>query len=149
MEFILTLAYAVLFFYFIRKSKFFSDANISPWLPGALFLLKCISGIILGLIYTVYYTNHNDTDTFKFFTDSKILFDTIYTRPKDFVRMLTGINDMAPELYPYYEKMNSWLNTNPFFNDNRTIVRLNAFFRFFSMGYYNVHVVFINFISFT
>ncbi len=149
MEFILTLAYAVLFFYFIRKSRFFSDDNIPRWLPGSLFLLKCCSGIILGLIYTIYYTNHNNTDTFKFFTDSKILFDSIFTNPKDFFRMLTGIDDSAPELFPYYEKMNSWLNTNPFFNDNRTIVRLNAFFRFFSLGYYSVHVVFINFISFT
>ena len=45
--------------------------------------------------------------------------------------------------------MNSWLNKNPFFNDNQTIIRLNTFFRFFSLGYYNVHVIFINFISFT
>ena len=44
--------------------------------------------------------------------------------------------------------MNSWLNTNLIFNDNKTIIRLNAFFRFFSLGYYNVHVIFINFISF-
>jgi hypothetical protein len=149
MEFILTLAYAILFFYFIRKSKFFSDDSFSKWLPGILFLLKCLSGVILGLIYTIYYTDHKETDTFKFFTDSKILFDSIYTHPKDFFRMLTGINDSSPELYTYYLKMDSWLNTNPFFNDNRTIIRLNAFFRFFSLGYYNVHVVFINFISFT
>ncbi len=149
MEIILTVAYAVLFFYIIRKSGFFRIDFFSPWLPGIFFLLKCLSGIILGLIYTMYYTNHNETDTFKFFTDSKILFDSIYTHPKDFFRMLTGFDDKAPELYAYYEKMNSWLNRNLYFNDNRTIIRLNAFFRFFSMGFYNVHVVFINFISFT
>lgn len=149
MEFILTGAYAFLFYYIIRKNNFFKLDSIAAWLPGAFFLLKCISGIFLGLIYTIYYTNHNDTDTFKFFTDSKIMFDSLYTTPRDFLKMFTGIDGKSQELYPYYEKMNSWLNTNLIFNDNKTIIRLNAFFRFFSLGYYNVHVIFINFVSFT
>ena len=149
MEVVLVVTYVFLFYYIIRKNKFFRTEGIAAWIPGVFFLLKCISGILLGLIYTMYYTNHNDTDTFKFFTDSKIMFDTLFTRPMDFVRMFTGIDGKAPELYPYYVKMNSWLNTNLIFNDNKTIIRLNAFFRFFSLGYYNVHVIFINFISFT
>lgn len=149
MEVILTSAYAFLFYYIIHKNKFFKTDSIAAWLPGVFFLLKCLSGILLGLIYTRYYTNHNDTDTFKFFTDSKIMFDSIYSHPHDFVRMFTGIDGKAPELYPYYIKMDSWLNTNLIFNDNKTIIRLNSLFRFFSLGYYNVHVVFINFISFT
>ncbi len=148
MEFILTGAYAFLFYYIIRKNSFFKLDSIAGWLPGLFFLLKCISGIFLGLIYTIYYTNHNDTDTFKFFTDSKIMFDRLFSNPLDFFKMFTGIDGKSKELYPYYEKMNSWLNTNLIFNDNKTIIRLNAFFRFFSLGYYNVHVIFINFISF-
>src|SRR6185436_16535568 len=107
-----------------------------------------VSGILLGMVYTFYYTNHQDTDTFKFFEDSKIMFDAIYDRPNDFFRMLTGIDGKSSDLYPYYLKMNSWLNTNPGVNDNKTIVRMNAFFRFFSLGYYYVHVVFLNFFSF-
>ena len=148
MEFILTGAYAFLFYYIIRKNNFFKLDSIAGWLPGLFFLLKCISGISLGLIYTIYYTNHNDTDTFKFFADSKIMFDRLFSNPLDFFKMFTGIDGKSKELYPYYEKMNSWLNTNLIFNDNKTIIRLNAFFRFFSLGYYNVHVIFINFISF-
>ncbi len=149
MEIILTSAYALLFYYIIRKHEFFKTDFKSAWIPGAFFLLKCISGILLGIIYTKYYTNHNDTDTFKFFTDSKIMFDSLYTKPEDFFRMFSGIDSKASELFPYYEKMNSWLNTNQIYNDNKTIIRLNVFFRFFSLGYYNVHVIFINFISFT
>lgn len=149
MEFILTGTYVFLFYYIIRKNNFFKLDSIVGWLPGLFFLLKCISGISLGLIYSIYYTNHNDTDTFKFFTDSKIMFDRLFSNPIDFFKMFTGIDGKSKELYPYYEKMNSWLNTNLIFNDNKTIIRLNAFFRFFSLGYYNVHVIFINFISFT
>ena len=149
MELILTCAYCTLFYYIIRKSNFFKSDVIAPWLLAVFFILKCASGIILGLVYTLYYTNHNDTDTFKFFTDSKIMFDSIYTHPYDFFRMFTGINEKSPDTYPYFLKMNSWLNTNPGVNDNKTIIRMNAFFRFFSLGYYNVHVVFLNFLSFT
>jgi hypothetical protein len=149
MEVILTCAYSILFYYIIRKNKFFRLDFFPAWLPAAFFLLKCMAGIALGLIYTLFYTNHNDTDTFKFFTDSKILFDSIYSHPFDFIRMLTGIDGKAPELHQYYLQMDSWLNLNPGFNDNKTIIRLNTIFRFFSLGFYNVHVVFINLISFT
>ncbi len=149
MEVILTITYALLFYYIIRKNKFYKEDSLPTWLPGLFFLFKCLSGILLGLIYTQYYTNHNDTDTFKFFTDSKIMFDTIYSNPIDFFKMFTGIDGKSQELFPYYESMNSWLNTNLIFNDNKTIIRLNAFFRFFSLGNYYVHVIFINFISFT
>ncbi len=148
MEIILTIFYCILFYLIIRKSKFFSFEKFAR-LPAALFILKCTSGILLGLLYTYYYTNHQDADSFKFFTDSKIMFDALYTHPWDFFRMLTGIDGKSNNLLHYYMEMNSWLNKNTLYNDNRTIVRLNTFFRFFSFGYYNVHVVFINFISFT
>ena len=149
MQIILTATYCLLFLYVIRKLSFFRTDGIPVWMPGVVFFLKCISGILLGLIYTYYYTNHQDADSFKFFTDSKYMFDALYTKPYDFFRMFTGFDSNAPELRPYYLKMDAWLNTNPIFNDNKTIVRLNTFFRFFSLGYYYVHVIFINAISFT
>jgi hypothetical protein len=148
MGIVLTAAYCILFYYLIRKSNFFQSGTVA-WLPATLFVIKCVSGILLGLLYTYYYTNHQDADSFKFFTDSKILFDTLFTRPCDFIRMQTGVGGRSHDLLHYYMEMNSWLNTNTLYNDNRTIVRLNSLFRFFSGGYYNVHVVFLNFISFT
>jgi len=99
-------------------------------------------------LYTYYYTDHKDADSFKFFTDSKFIYDSLFTKPYDFIRMITGFDASAPELRAYYLKMDAWLNTNPIFNDNKTIIRLNAYFRFFSLGYYYVHVIFINVISF-
>jgi hypothetical protein len=148
MQVILVIAYALIFFYTIRKNKFFRVGSLPLWIPAAIFILKCICGILLGLLYTYYYKNHQDADSFKFFTDSKYIFDSIYSKPYDFFRMFTGIDEHAPELRAYYLKTDSWLNTNPIYNDNKTIIRLNVFFRFFSLGYYYVHVIFINFISF-
>lgn len=149
MEIVLTCIYTIFFYYIIRKSNFFKTGGVKAWLPGAFFLLKCLSGILLGLLYTYYYTNYKDADSFKFFTDSKIMFDTLFTRPADFIRMFTGFQGKSPDILHYYMDMNAWLNTSPLYNDNKTLVRLNAFFRFFSFGHYYVHVIFINFISFT
>ena len=128
--------------------KFFSLEGIQPKFVSIVFILKVIAGCALGLLYTYYYTDRTTADTFKFFDDSKVLFGALSTNPKHFFEMLTGINGDSPELLPYYNKMNAWLNADVLFNDNKTLVRLNAIFHFFSLGYYYVHVVFINFLSF-
>ncbi len=149
MEIILVVAYTILFLFLIRRMKFFSLEEIQPRFVSVVFVLKIIAGCTLGLLYTYYYTNRMTADTFKFFDDGKILFNTFFTNPKHFFEMLTGINGKSPELTTYYETMNTWFNTDVLFNDNKTMIRLNAIFDFFSLGYYYVHVVFINFFSFT
>lgn len=149
MEIILAGAYCILFYYIIRRWSFFREPAVSSWILPYIFLLKCFSGILLGLLYTYHYTNHNDADSFKFFTDSRFIYESLLTNPYDFFRMLTGIDGESNDLMKYYLQMDSWLNRNPLFNDNKTIIRMNALFRFFSLGYYYVHVIFINFISFT
>jgi hypothetical protein len=149
----LTAAYAAIFVYLIRRSDFFRIAGLPSSFPSIVFIVKILAGISLGLVYTYYYKNLNGSDTFKFFRDSGILFDTIHTAPYDFVRMFTGIGGKSPDLHHYYVSMESWLTDDVIFNDNKTMVRLNTLFRFlfrfFSMGNYYVHVVFINLISFT
>jgi hypothetical protein len=149
MEPLLCAAYAALFLHLIRRSGFYRDPEIpSVWMQVA-FLAKVAAGIALGWIYYHHYRDRYTSDTIKFFDDSGILFETLRTRPWDFFRMLTGIGGDAPELRPYYERMSAWLNTDVLFNDNKTIIRLNTVFRFFSCGYYYVHVVLINILSFT
>lgn len=148
MEVILIFAYSVFFLFLIRKLPFFKTEGIPAFWLGLVFLAKVLAGIAMGWIYSSYYTDRSTADTFKFFDDSAILFNSLSDRPYDFIRMFTGFGANAAELRPYYESMNAWLNTDVLFNDNKTIIRLNTFFRFFSLGYYNVHVVFINFISF-
>jgi hypothetical protein len=128
--------------------KFFSLEKIQPKFISMVFILKVIAGCALGLLYTYYYTDRTTADTFKFFDDGKILFGALFTNPKHFFEMLTGINGSSPELLPYYNRMNAWLNAEVVFNDSKTLVRLNAIFNLFSLGYYYVHVVFINFLSF-
>lgn len=148
-QLILVLAYTALFIQVIRKGALFRDSNVpTAWLQLA-FTAKVIAGSALGWLYFNYYRDERTADTIKFFRDSEILFNTLYTHPKHFLMMLTGLGGTSPELRHYYESMSAWLNNDVLFNDNKTIIRMNAFFRFFSCGNYYVHVVFINFISFT
>ncbi len=148
MEWILVAAYTFLFIALILKLPGFEIAGIPRFWLIAAFCLKVVAGISLGLIYTYFYTDKGTADTFKFFDDSRILFNSIFTKPYDFIRMFTGIGGNHPELRNYYVQMSAWLNTDVMFNDNKTIIRINTLFRFFSLGKYYVHVVFINFISF-
>ncbi len=148
-QIILVIVYTFLFLFIIRKMKFFSLKNMQPKYVSLVFLVKVLAGCCLGLIYTYYYTDRSTADTFKFFDDGKILFGTLRENPKHFFEMLTGLNSDSPDLLVHYDKMNSWFNIDVLFNDNRTLIRLNAVFDCFSFGHYYVNVVFINFISFT
>lgn len=148
MELLLVVAYSAAFVFLIRKHPFFQLPVLpNVWLQAA-FLVKVVGGIALGLLYWEYYHDPSSSDTIKFFNDSKFIFDARLRQPVHFFKMLTGIDGNNPELRQYYAQMFAWLNTDVLFNDNKTIIRLNTVFRFFSFGYYYVHVVFINMLSF-
>ncbi len=149
MEILLVVAYSAFFLFMIGKLQFFRISGLPVRYIKTGFLIKVLAGICLGLIYTYYYTDRLTADTFKFFDDSKIMFDAIYSEPTNFLRMITGIQGGSVHLDKYYNTMTNWYDTFSPFNDNRTMIRFNALVRFFSMGYYNVHVVFICFLALT
>jgi len=149
-EILLTLAYTSLFVYIIYKAKFFLLEGLSRKLLVGIFALKIIAGILLFLLYTYYYTDRSTADIFKYFDDSQIVFNLIYSNPIHFFQVLFGINMDSEYLIQYMDKTSFWykpLEPN-MYNDNRIIIRFNAFLRLFSLGYYQVHNVVINFLSF-
>ncbi len=151
METLLIGLYTLIFVFIIKKSSFFKLTGISIWLIITFFILKIITGIGVFLIYSKYYQSRNDADIFRYFDDGLILFSSIFDNPIDFLRMLTGFGDESPHLYKYYEQMGFWIKPFDYdlYNDNRTVIRFNAIVRLFSFGYFNVHTVFINFLSFS
>jgi hypothetical protein len=146
LQILLTAAYTALFIFIIYRWKFFHVEGIPANLVKAVFILKVVAGCVLGFIYTYYYTEKGDT--IKFFDDSSIIYNAFYTSPKGFFEMFTGINGDAPHLFSYYNQMEAWNNKDVLFNDNKTLIRLNVLFHFFSLSKYYVHVVFLNFLSF-
>jgi hypothetical protein len=128
---------------------FFEVDGISKKTLSIIFLVKFAFGLLLWVIYTYYYTNRTTADIYKYFDDSKVIFDTLKTNPIHFFKLLFGIANNTPEFDTYYTVMNFWarkLDSN-IYNDSHTIIRFNALLRIFSMGYFNVHTVFFCFLS--
>jgi hypothetical protein len=148
-EIILTVGYVIFFLWIIGKCRFFSCANIPVKWIATVFILKIICGIFLEIIYTRYYSLGRKADIFKYFDDSAILYNSVFINPKHFFQLLFVMHPSTDYLQPYYQKMQWWEASfnELFFNDARTMIRLNALMRFLSFGYYNVHVVFFNFLS--
>ncbi len=147
MEILLVIAYSSLFVFLIGKLNFFKIEGIPvQWIKGGL-ILKIVAGAGVGFVYTYYYTDRLTADTFKFFDDSRILFNLFFTDPSTFFSLFTGIGSQTPEAITVTNQMTNWYDTFSPFNDNRTMIRLNTILRFLSSGYYYVHVVFICFLS--
>lgn len=149
LEILLVAAYASLFVFVIEKMKFFQAEGINHRAIQGVFLLKIFFGFLLFLVYTYYYTDRSTADIYKYFDDSKVMFDALFTKPEDYFRMLFGIGNDTPYFDNYYNKMNHWYreyNSN-LYNDSHTVIRFNAFARLFSLGFYNVHSVFMCFVS--
>ena len=149
MEVLLVVGYTSLFIFLIHRLKFFRLERIPASWTKILFILKVAAGCLLGLIYTYYYTDRMTADTFKFFDDSRVLFHALFNSPKEFLEIFFDINSNTQECFNICSQMNAWNNQDVLFNDNKTLVRLNVLFQFFSLGNYYVHVVFLNFFSFT
>jgi hypothetical protein len=150
MEYLLSLFYTIVFIYLIYKIPFFKAEGLSAKVLSVIFVIKILAGIAMSLIYTYYYTDRNTADIFKYFDDSKIMFDALLKKPADFISMMTGIgNDSQYYNDHYYKLMNNWYRVyeSNIYNESHTIIRFNAFVRIFSFGYYNVHTVFICFLS--
>jgi hypothetical protein len=146
---LITIAYIAIFLFVIDKWSFFKNTKLSSKLLKSVFLLKILTGTALWYIYTYYYPNRNEADIFKFFDDSKILFDSLKSHPAHYFKMLTGIGSSDADVLPYYEKMQWWYSKiyHEQYNESRIMIRFNAFSRLLSLGIYHVHTIFICFIS--
>lgn len=131
--------------------NYFKTSQFSPQALQVAFLLKVFCGVVIFLLYTYYYPIRKDADTFKYFDDSKYLYDALWTNPVDFFQMLFGIN-CEDEYFKsnYYSNMYNWYRAydNGLLNDNRLVIRVNAVFRIVSFGNYHVHSLLLNFLAF-
>jgi len=151
MELLLTLFYCLIFIFLIFRMKFFRLEGFSPRIVSGVFLLKVLSGVLLWWIYTYYYTDRSTADIYKYFDDSKVMFDALRHNPSDFFHMLLGVGNNSPHFDTYYAHMHNWARQyeSNLYNDSHTIIRFNTLLRFFSFGCYQVHSVFLCFLSLT
>jgi hypothetical protein len=150
---LLAIGYAALLLYFMRRMPFYAAV---PGLPmrgvAGLFLLKIAAGVALWAVYTWVYTDRIHADVFKYFDDSAVMYDALWSRPGDYLRMLFSVgNDNTYFDERYYRVMNHWYREyeSNLANDAHTIIRFNAAVRLLSFGEFHVHTVFAAFLALT
>ena len=145
-----TLFLLFLILYLLRKFIVNSIVKIPcSWILG-FFTFKFFIGILLTLLYTYYYDSQT-ADIYKYFNDGKIMYNALYEKPSDFLKMIIGWE--SNEIYfrdNYYTIMNNWTRSGSDYlpNDSRLMIRLNALFHIFSFGNIYVHTLLINLFSF-
>lgn len=147
LELFLSIGYASFFIFLIGKMKIFKTEAIPTHTYKLLFLVKLAAGFFLYLIYTRYYPDRSTADIFRYFDDADIMYQSLFTKPYDFFRMLTGYHAADPDLQPYYDAMRNWYNTDMIFNDTRTMIRFSALMKIFSMRLYYPHAILMCFLS--
>jgi len=145
LEWIYIIGYMAIFLVIILKTNLFDRNGIQRWHLGVLFMAKVLAGILYGHLHYKYLPGG---DTSVFFQQSKYLIRALEADQDLFLRLVFGPNDLhpiPPELYRFVYALSNWSDSGGYM-----MVRINAIFRLFSGGveaYYNVHVVFMSFLS--
>jgi hypothetical protein len=151
LDFILALVFFGLFLLIVAKSSFFSLKFVSKKeIIVALFFRLAVS-VLFFLVYTWYYKGRDETDMYRYYDDALVMHSALTEAPSDYLKMLSSIGDQTDHISNnYYMKMNTWHKSYDYFvrNDNRTMVRINAFFMLFSFGSLYVHKLFFMILGF-
>ena len=150
---ILALLYFLLITWLIYKLPFFKDEQLSSSIIITIISVKVFAAAAYYYIYFMASQSHGDSyDTL---TGAEVMYTSFHHNWIDYIKMLFGLhNELDTDtLYKtYFEKINDWSDgkeSNYFLlNDNRTSIRLNAFIRLFSGGYYAVHALVMLLLSF-
>lgn len=149
MTILLSVLYTVLLSTLLLTMSWFRLHHLSRIQLVVLFLLKIGFGIALTQIYTHYYTDRSKQDIYKYFDDSKPIYDALGQNAVHYLQLVTGINDDDPALKQYLKQTQHWYRSEKdIFTSNRPLIRFNAVFRTISGGSIYVHTIFLCFLSF-
>jgi len=138
----------VLFVFWMNKSAFFQFGSLPKTYSYVALMLKVSAGIALWLVYSYFYSERMNADIYKYFDDAAHLFKSTQNDWSLRFKVLTGFqNDL--EMKSLLADTNFWdSNSELFFNDNRTLIRIHLALLHFSGGLYIFHVLFFAFLSF-
>ncbi len=132
----------------IQKWSLFNFEGISRnWFHFA-FILKVMTGFFLYWLYSTQYPIRSEADIFKYFDDSEVLYHAFFESKQHFFQLLFGIDcDGQYFRESYFDNMINWYKTydGHIFNNNRTMIRINAVMRFISFGSYHIHSILFGF----
>ena len=142
MEYLLFVAYLVLFAWLVTKVKFFTRSGLSNPQLIILFLLKVMAGIFYGWIGLYYGGLAQMQDTWGFHTYGVQEYHLLFQDPQDYFTNL--FRD------PYQKGISSFFDSSDsYWNDlkGNVFIKILSILNIFSFGYYYVNVILYSFIS--
>ena len=150
LQLILFFLYSIVFCYIVYKLKYCRDEDIKPFVFPLFFCIKLFFGFLFYMVYTYYYADRATADMYKYFDDSKPLFECLIHDPSTFYQIVLKHDVSSSQAVFYLSQMNHWQlgYHRQFENSHQIIILFNVLCRFFSFGQLLPHLVFINFLSF-
>lgn len=139
---ILIFTYLLLGYWLIARLSLFKDSDVPTKYWRSLFLLKVLVGVVYSQYHLRYY---GGGDTWTFFRESGIYFESIRTSFWTYLQLVFGPNGYKPvpeEFLVYTDPSRYWWDSSEYL-----LIRINTFLRLLSFGEYYVHLVFWNFLS--
>ena len=153
---VLALTYSLLFLVILIKYDFLKNEQFSKKFIVSLFLIKLTSIFIYTLVYSSDSVNLLfNSDTQSILHDAKIIYDSLFNKPKDFFQLIFNYNSGNSVHYlheNYFSKMEKWylVGKSEFsLNDNQFITKVNALLMLFSFGNFYAQSVLNCILSFT
>lgn len=130
------------------RTNIFGKDTLQRRIFTGLWLLKILVGVGVWAIYTFYYTDRTTSDIYRFFADSTVIYNTLFTAPGHYFRLILDGGE-TPDLLPYLDAMNNWYKSfdEGFVNENRTLIRFNALLMPFTAGSYFGNMVIVCFLG--
>lgn len=142
MEYLLFVAYLVLFAWLVTRVKFFTTTGLSNPQLIIIFLMKVMAGIFYGWIGLYYGGLAQMQDTWGFHAQSISEYNLLYTDPGEYLTNL--FRD------PYGGGFGGFFSgTDSYWNDLKSNILIKFFsvFNIFSFGNYYVNVIFYSFLT--
>ncbi|MFZ9387109.1 MAG: hypothetical protein ACO25B_04450 [Chitinophagaceae bacterium] len=142
MEYLLFVAYLVLFAWLVTKVKFFTGTELSNPQLIIIFLLKVMAGIFYGWIGLYYGGLAQMQDTWGFHTGGIQEYKLLYTNPGEYLTNLFR-DPYEGGILKFFESNDSYWNDLK----GNVLIKLFSVFNIFSFGYYYVNVIFYAFLT--
>lgn len=137
---------AILLIFILKSDRFSLNAFPKYWIYIAL-AFKIVAAIAYFVVYTYYYTERSENDMYRYYDDAKVMYSAFDEDKFAYFQMVFNTNPKSEFLADnYYNKMNNWYRSldDIVGNDNRTIIRICAFFMLFAFdSFFTVKLLFV------
>lgn len=135
--------YITVFALAISKLSFFKDDTIAPRFFILVFLIKFFLSCVQKYLYDKY---NFGGDSITLFNSGNYVFGFLKENPALYFKTIFGTLTET-DLKQHFPSELLWSNDDFFYNDNQTIIRVNALLSIFSFGSYYIHALVFCFFS--